>query len=91
MLMLEGRFWGIPTDTGRDRRARPLRHRYSIGTLLWITALEQVQVSQAYPFVGLGFALTTLLSWWVLGDTLSTQCLVDIALVGGGIMLVARS
>lgn len=64
---------------------------YGIGTLLWITALGQVQVSQAYPFVGLGFALTTLLGWWMLGDTLSTQRFLSIAVIIGGIILLSRS
>jgi len=33
---------------------------YAIGTILWLTALGRVDLSQAYPFVGVGFALTTL-------------------------------
>ena len=39
---------------------------YGIATLLWLTALARVELSQAYPFVGIGFVLTTLaglLSW----------------------------
>jgi multidrug transporter EmrE-like cation transporter len=62
---------------------------YGVGTLLWLTALERVELSQAYPFVGIGFALTTLAGWWLFGDSLSTLRLVGIALVVGGIVLVA--
>ena len=64
---------------------------YGVGTLLWLTALGRVELSQAYPFVGIGFALTTLAGWWLFGDSLSMQRLVGIALVGGGIALVAWS
>jgi multidrug transporter EmrE-like cation transporter len=64
---------------------------YGFGTLLWLTALGRVELSQAYPFVGIGFALTTLAGWWLFGDHISLQRLAGIALVVGGIVLVARS
>lgn len=64
---------------------------YAAGTMLWLVALERVEISQAYPFVGIGFALTTLAGWWLFGDQLSAQRLAGIVLVVGGIALVARS
>ena len=64
---------------------------YAIGTLLWLTALGRVELSQAYPFVGIGFVLTTLAGWWLFGDLVSMQRLAGIALVVAGIVLVARS
>ena len=33
---------------------------YGIGTLLWLQVLARTSLSQAYPFVGLGFVLTSL-------------------------------
>lgn len=63
---------------------------YAISMLFWLNALSRVELSQAYPFVGLGFVLTTLAGWVLFGDSLSTQRLVGIALVVGGIVLVAR-
>lgn len=56
-----------------------------------MTALRQVQLSQIYPFVGVGFALTTLAGWWLFGDELSIKRLAGIALVACGIVVVARS
>ena len=41
---------------------------YGVGTLLWLTALGRVELSQAYPFVGFGFVLTTLAGWCLFGD-----------------------
>jgi multidrug transporter EmrE-like cation transporter len=64
---------------------------YSVGTLLWLSALGRVELSQAYPFVGVGFALTTLAGWWCFGDHISVQRLAGIALLVVGIVLVARS
>lgn len=64
---------------------------YGVGAFLWLRILERVELSQAYPFVGVGFALTTLAGWWLFGDPLSAQRLVGIALVFVGIMFVAGS
>jgi len=64
---------------------------YGIGTLLWLSALGRTQLSQAYPFVGLGFAFTTLAGWWIFSDTLSLPRLGGILLIVLGIVLVARS
>mgnify|MGYP000010997486 CR=1 FL=1 len=64
---------------------------YALGTLLWLTALGRVELSQAYPFVGIGFVLTTIAGWWIFGDQISVQRATGIALVVGGIVLVARS
>jgi len=64
---------------------------YGVGTLLWLTALGRVELSQAYPFVGIGFVLTTLAGWLLFADHISLQRLIGIAFVVGGIVLVARS
>jgi multidrug transporter EmrE-like cation transporter len=64
---------------------------YGGGTLLWLTALGRVELSQAYPFVGVGFVFTTLAGWLLFGDYISLYRLAGIALIIGGIVLVARS
>ena len=64
---------------------------YGVGTILWLTALGRVELSQAYPFVGIGFAITTLAGWGFFGDNISVQRVVGIAFVIGGIALVNRS
>jgi multidrug transporter EmrE-like cation transporter len=57
----------------------------------WLFVLARLQVSAAYPFVGLGFVLTLLLGWWWLGDTLSASRVVGTLLVAAGVVLIARS
>jgi multidrug transporter EmrE-like cation transporter len=64
---------------------------YVLGTLIWLKALAQVELSQAYPFVGLGFAITALAGWLVLGDTLSAQRIVGIGMLIASIIVIARS
>ena len=64
---------------------------YGIGTILWLGVLSRTEVSQAYPFVGIGFVLTALIGYFHFGDTLSTSRICGIALVIGGIFLISRS
>ena len=63
---------------------------YGIGTVLWLGVLSRIQVSQAYPFVGLGFVLTALIGYALFGDTLGPLRIGGIALVMAGIYLIAR-
>ncbi|CCB66047.1 MULTISPECIES: EamA family transporter [unclassified Hyphomicrobium] len=63
---------------------------YGIGTLLWLSALGKVQLSQAYPFVGLGFVMTALAGHLIFGDTLSSSRIGGTILVFIGIFLIAQ-
>ena len=42
---------------------------YGLGAVVWLSVLARWDVSKAYPFVGLGFALTAFLDAWLSGDT----------------------
>lgn len=64
---------------------------YGVGTIVWLTALGRLEVSQAYPFVGLGFVLTAILGRLVFGDDLSIQRIAGIALVIAGIVLISTT
>ncbi len=64
---------------------------YAVGTLVWLSALNRVEVSQAYPFVGLGFVLTAIFGHLLFGDHVSFQRVIGIFLVIAGIVVVARS
>jgi multidrug transporter EmrE-like cation transporter len=63
---------------------------YGCGTLLWLTALARVDVSRAYPFVGLGFVLTAILGYTFFGEPLTVERIAGILVVIGGIWLVAH-
>lgn len=64
---------------------------YGLGALLWLGVLARIDVSQAYPFVGLGFLLTMVFGVVLLGEALSTGRLIGTILVVIGVLLVARS
>lgn len=63
---------------------------YFLSALVWLGVLARVEVSFAYPFVGLGFILTMLLGWLLMGDQLGPQRIAGTLLVAGGVLLIAR-
>ena len=64
---------------------------YALGAVLWLFVLARVDVSFAYPFVGLGFVLTMALGWLLLQEPVGLTRLTGTALVALGVYLVSRS
>ncbi|TAK91065.1 MAG: small multi-drug resistant family protein [Burkholderiaceae bacterium] len=64
---------------------------YGFGALLWLGVLARVDVSQAYPFVGLGFLLTMLFGVFLLGEAFSMMRALGTLLVLAGVFLVAKT
>jgi len=63
---------------------------YALGAVLWLGVLARVDVSIAYPFVGLGFILTALFGVFLLGEAFSVIRFVGTCLVVLGIVLVTQ-
>jgi multidrug transporter EmrE-like cation transporter len=64
---------------------------YAISTVLWLLVLAKTDVSYAYPFVSLGFVLTSLYAYFALHEPMVPARLGGIALITAGVLLVARS
>ncbi len=64
---------------------------YALSVIVWITVLSRAEVSFAYPFLGLGFALVSLASWQLLGEPQTLQRIAGTALVVSGVVLIAGS
>jgi len=64
---------------------------YFASAAVWLFVLARLEVSFAYPFVGLGFILTMLLGWAVFADTISPGRVAGTLLVALGVVLIARS
>jgi multidrug transporter EmrE-like cation transporter len=64
---------------------------YGFGTLLWLQVLSRIALSQAYPFVGIGFVITALMGVFLFGETMTAVRVTGIVLVIIGIYLIARS
>jgi len=64
---------------------------YGLGALLWLLVLAKLDVSVAYPFVGLGFILTMIFSIILLGEPVRVMRIAGTLFVVLGVILVARS
>jgi drug/metabolite transporter (DMT)-like permease len=64
---------------------------YGLSVMLWLFVLSRLEVSRAYPFVGLGIVVTMILGYLMLGEPLSFPKIVGTILVAGGVWLVATA
>jgi len=63
---------------------------YGIATVLWLGVLSRVDLSQAFPFVGLSFVLAAVLGYFVFAEAVSAMRVAGIALIVAGVVLVGR-
>lgn len=64
---------------------------YATGALVWLFVLARVDVSLAYPFLSVGFIITTLLAWLIYGEDVTGSRLLGTALIAGGVFVLAQS
>lgn len=64
---------------------------YGLSVVVWVIGLSRVPVSQAYPLLSLGYVLTALGAWALLGEALTVQRSAGIAVIIVGVVLVSRS
>ncbi|MFZ8198278.1 EamA family transporter [Alteromonas portus] len=57
---------------------------------VWLGVLAKVEVSKAYPFVGLGFIGTMLSANWFLSEPITTTKLLGTLLIITGVFFVSR-
>jgi multidrug transporter EmrE-like cation transporter len=62
---------------------------YGASTCLWLLVLARVNLSVAYPFVGLGFIATMLFGALFLGEPLTLWRMLGTLLIALGVVLVA--
>ena len=63
---------------------------YFASAAVWLFVLARIEVSVAYPFVGLGFILTMLLAHWIHGESLSATKVAGTFLITLGVALIAQ-
>ncbi|MBP2299253.1 EamA family transporter [Azospirillum picis] len=64
---------------------------YGLGMVVWLAVLAKVDVTMAYPFVGLGFLVTLGLGVLLLGEQVTATRLIGTLLVVLGVVLTAQS
>ena len=64
---------------------------YVLSVVVWIIGLSRVDVTVAYPMLSLGYIINALGAWYYLGEMVSAQRLLAIAVILVGVALLARS
>jgi drug/metabolite transporter (DMT)-like permease len=64
---------------------------YGLGVMLWLWVLSKVELSVAYPFVGVSFLVTMAFGAWLLHEEITPGRLAGTVLIAVGCVLVARS
>lgn len=63
---------------------------YFASAAVWLLVLAKVDVSFAYPFVGLGFIITMLLAFFINGEPLSMTKIIGTLCIAGGVAIIAQ-
>jgi len=64
---------------------------YGLSSIIYLMALQKLDLSYAYPFVALSFVMVTVLSWRILGETLPLLRVVGLVFILAGVLTVAAS
>ena len=64
---------------------------YAASAVVWLLVLARLDVSLAYPFVALGFIVTSALGWLVFGEQLGAQRIAGTLIIAVGVVVLARS
>jgi len=64
---------------------------YGVGTVLWLFALKQLDLSLAYPFVGMSFIFVLLFSSFFLQEAITLNRVLGTLVIIGGLVILSRS
>ena len=63
---------------------------YGVGTVLWLFALRQLDLSLAYPFVAMSFIMVAGSGMLFLGEPVQPSRLIGLGLIVVGLLVMAR-
>jgi len=63
---------------------------YVSSASLWLIVLSKIDVSKAYPFVGLGFIGTMMFAYWFLNEPLTLIKVMGTLLIVAGVLLISQ-
>ena len=64
---------------------------YVTGFLIWLIVLAKAEVSYAYPLISLGYVLTAVMSWWLLGENVTWLRMAGIVVTCIGVFIISQS
>ncbi len=63
---------------------------YVSSAAVWLFVLSKIDVSKAYPFVGLGFIGTMFFAYWFLNEPLTMLKVTGTLLIVAGVLLISQ-
>ena len=64
---------------------------YGISVVVWIIGLSRTDVTVAYPMLSLGYVVSAIGAWLFLGEIVSPQRMLALAVIVVGVVLLART
>lgn len=64
---------------------------YVTGFLIWLIVLAKAEVSYAYPLISLGYVLTAIMGWWLLGENVTVVRMAGILVTCIGVFIISQS
>jgi multidrug transporter EmrE-like cation transporter len=64
---------------------------FGFATLLWLAAIQRADISYAYPLLGAGYVLVTLLAKWLLSERISVLRWISIVVITAGVVMVGAN
>lgn len=64
---------------------------YGIGTIFWLAALSNVELSYAYPMISVSYVLIFLFSWIFFHEHISLTRILAMVIIVFGVYLISRT
>jgi len=64
---------------------------FAAATVLWLTALRHVDISYAYPMLGAGYIVVTILAGWLLREHVSRKRWIAVLIITLGVVMVGAN
>jgi multidrug transporter EmrE-like cation transporter len=64
---------------------------YAVSVAAWLVVLSRVDVSYAYPMVGLGYVFATAVAWVVFHENVSLMRVTGMLIICVGVYVIART
>lgn len=61
---------------------------FAVATVLWIMALRRADISYAYPLLGSGYVLVTVLARWILRERVTALRWIAVLIITAGVVMV---
>jgi len=64
---------------------------YALSIGIWLIVLGKTEVSLAYPLLSIGYIITAIIGYYILGENVNLTRIAGIALICFGIVVISRS